>query len=377
MTLVETLQQKGIKRVGTAQRGFRWVGARKADEARLHELKIPPAWTEVAVSPSASTRLQAVGKDKAGRWQYRYSDQAVRERETRKYDRLMAFAKAIAGLQKPIERDLSLPGLPREKVMACLMRILSTCFLRPGSEVYAKENGSFGIVTLQNRHVQVQGDTVRFDYNGKSGQRQQRELKDRRVARTIRELKALPGKEVFQYLAEDGQRVKVSRQALNGYIKAAMGDRFSARDFRTWAGTMICANVLARMKTEMTPGRTDRRRLLTAAVKETALRLGNTPAVCKSSYIWPSVLSSFYVGHVLDPHFKSVDELIACTTRRRAQCEKALLVLLKEGRSAEPVALAKKRARRGSEGQRAAQTKLSKKMKAPALRKLAKVFLAS
>ena len=187
MTLVEKLQATGIHRLGSPKKGFRWRGAARGDLKRLQSLAIPPAWTEVAASRSPGARLQAIGKDKAGRWQYRYGDQAVREREEKKFDRLVAFAHALPRMRKRIEADLKLPGLPREKVMACILRILSTCFMRPGSNIYAKENGSFGIATLRKRHVEVRGDTVRFDYEGKSGQRQQSELRDRRVARIVRE----------------------------------------------------------------------------------------------------------------------------------------------------------------------------------------------
>jgi DNA topoisomerase I len=374
VTAIEQLQESGIHRVGSPKKGFRWVGASKRDLDRLHELKIPPAWTEVAVSRSPSAKVQAVGKDKAGRWQYRYNDRAVVERERKKYERLIAFGRALPLLRKEIDRGLALAGLPRERVMACILRILSTCFMRPGSEAYAKENGSFGIATLRNRHASVHGDVVRFDYQGKSGKRQVRELRDRRVANVVRELKKLPGKELFQYRDEEGKPVDVTRQMINDEIKRIMGARFSAKDFRTWAGTMICANVLARLATEVVDGVTDRRKLLTAAVKETAEQLGNTPAVCKSSYIWPSILSSAYKGEVLASHFATVEELITCAGRKRSACESALLELLSKGRDATPIALAKKMARRAREQGKI--TKLSRKMRAPRLRKLAAAFAA-
>jgi DNA topoisomerase I len=256
-------------------------------------------------------------------------------------------------------------------VMACILRILATCFMRPGSETYAKENGSFGIATLRNRHASVHGDVVRFDYMGKSSKRQMRELRDRRVARIVRELKKLPGKDLFQYRADDGAVVNVTRQMINDAVKEIMGERFSAKDFRTWAGTMICANVLARMSAEAVDGVTDRRKLLTAAVKETAEQLGNTPAVCKSSYIWPSILSSAYRGQVLKSWFPTVEELISCAGRKRSGCEAALLDLLRQGRDATPVVLAKKMARRRREQ---ANGKLSRRMRSPRMRKLARAF---
>ena len=372
MTHLDALQRTGIRRLGSPKSGLRWKGARKADLGRLEALKLPPAWTDVHVSRDPKAKLQAIGKDKAGRWQYRYSDGAVRERERKKHRRLMAFARALPALRREVERGLSLRGLPREKVMACILRILSTCFMRPGSETYARENGSFGITTLQNRHAQVRGDTITFDFKGKSGQQQTRELKDRRVAHAIRELKKLPGKELFQWIADDGAVVKVTRQALNDSLKEVMGERFSAKDFRTWAGTMICANVLARLHGEIVAGRTDKRRMITAAVRETAAQLGNTPAVCKSSYIWPSILGSFYKGRVLEPHFPTVDALLGCASTKLGRCEAGLVSLLRNGGDATPVALAKKLARRGRE--RNGNGKLAREMRKPALRRLARAF---
>jgi DNA topoisomerase-1 len=372
MTLIEQLQETGIHRIGSPKTGFRWVGASKRDLPRLEELKVPPAWTDVAVSPSPNSKLQAIGKDKKGRWQYRYSDQAVVEREKRKYEKLVAFGKAMPRLRKEIDRRLALHGLPRDRVMGCILRILSTCFMRPGSEVYAKENGSFGIATLQNRHVSVHGDAVHFDYMGKSGKRQVRELHDRRVARIVRALKEMRGGQVFKYRNDEGRLVKVNRQMINEDVKEVMGERFSAKDFRTWAGTMICANILARLHEEVVDGVTDRRKMLTAAVKQTAEQLGNTPAVCKSSYIWPSILSSGYEGEVIHPYFKTVEELISCTGRERSACEAALLELLRKGRDATPIALAKKMARRKREQGRV--VKLSRRMKTPRMRKLAQAF---
>jgi DNA topoisomerase I len=371
MTSIEQLQRSGIRRAGSPKSGFRWVGANKRDLGRLEDLKIPPAWADVAVSRSPNAKLQAIGRDKKGRWQYRYSDAAVLERERRKYEKLVAFGKALPRLRKEIDRRLALPGLPRERVLGCILRILSTCFLRPGSEVYAKENGSFGVATLQNRHASVHGDTIQFDYLGKSGKRQVHDLRDRRVARTVRELKRMGGGQLFKYRNGDGELVKVTRQMINEEIKAVMGERFSAKDFRTWAGTLICAGVLARLFREAVNGVTDRRKLLTAAVKQTAEQLGNTPAVCKSSYIWPSILSSAYNGELLEPSFPTVEELITCVGRKRSACESALLELLRKGRGATPVALARKLSRRSREQ---GNGKLSRRMRALRRRKLARAF---
>jgi DNA topoisomerase I len=363
MTQIELLQRSGYRRVGSPKNGFRYAGAPKRELPRLRALRLPPAWTEVAINPNPKAKLQAVGKDKKGRWQYRYSEAAVRLRERKKYDKLVAFGRALPRMRRAISRGIRLPGLPREKVMACILRILSTCFMRPGSYVYARENGSFGIATLQNRHVSVQGDTVRFQYRGKAGKEQVRELRDRRVARIVRELKKLPGKDLFQYVADDGGIVNIRRRHINDYIKEVMGERFSAKDFRTWAGTLIAACALARLKGEEIEGRTDRKKLMVAAIKETAAQLGNTPAVCKASYIWPSVLHNFEQGTVLRTYFNTVDELVEA---RSHGAEKALLELLKTGRSALPAP--QKRARRR-------ETKLSRRMRrSRRTRQLARAF---
>jgi DNA topoisomerase-1 len=248
--------------------------------------------------------------------------------------------------------------------MACILRILSTCFMRPGSAVYAKENGSFGIATLQRRHASVHGDTVHFEYRGKAGKMQVRELRDRRVARIVRELKKLPGKaDLFQWVEDDGTIVDVRRRHINAYIKEVMGENFSAKDFRTWAGTLIAACVLARLHHEAVEGRTDRRKMLVAAIKETAAQLGNTPAVCKASYVWPSVLRDFEQGKVLKSYYRTLDELVEARTYAT---ERALLELLKTGRSALPPP--KQRARHR-------EPRLSRRMRrSPRARRLARAF---
>src|SRR5438552_2909476 len=319
MTQIELLQQTGYRRIGSPKSGFRYQGAPGRELGRIRALRLPPAWRDVVVSRNPQAKLVAVGRDKKGRWQYRYGEKAVRRREQRKYEKLVAFGRALPRLRAYVAKGLRLPGLPRDKVMACILHILETCFMRPGSSVYARENGSFGIATLQNRHATVHGDTVTFHYRGKAGKEQVRELGDRRVARIVRELKKLPGKDLFQYVADDGAVVNIRRRHINDAIKEVMGERFSAKDFRTWAGTLLAACALARLNEEIVEGRTDRRKMIVAAIKETAEQLGNTPAVCKASYIWPAVLHSFEQGRVL----RSV--------RGDRAAEKALLSLLARG----------------------------------------------
>ncbi|HEY2963171.1 MAG TPA: hypothetical protein VGJ37_12185 [Pyrinomonadaceae bacterium] len=338
MTNLERLQQNGIRRLGTPKRGFRYRPASgrlmKADLDRINALKIPPAWTEVAINPAAKGRLQAVGKDAAGRWQYLYHSDHTRFQEMRKFKRLGKFAKALPKLRATIARDLKRPGLSRERVLAAILRILSTCYMRPGSQSYASEHGSYGIATLRRKHVTVKGDLIEFDFPGKSGVRQQRQLRDRQVARVIRETMKLPGFNVFKFENGEGKTANVTRQHINAYIKEVMGDSFSAKDFRTWAGTLVCACALARTGGEMPPESTlrtqarVRKRRIVAAIKETAEVLGNTPAVCRSSYVCPEVINEFEKGKVIESCFGSLEDLVSFRGLNLHQSERALLNFL-------------------------------------------------
>ncbi|MBF5040777.1 DNA topoisomerase IB [Aggregicoccus sp. 17bor-14] len=333
MTHLERLQKSGIRRVGSPQRGFRYASPdgrrlRATDLSRIEALKLPPAWTEVAISPNPRSHLQAVGKDAAGRWQYRYHERQVQKREAEKYERLLNFARALPRLRKRVNADLGRKGLGRDKVMACILRILGTCYIRPGSEVYAAENGSYGLATLRPKHVKVKGETITFDFPGKSGKHQHRELRDRRVARIIRELLKVPGRDVFKFVLDDGAVVDVRRRHINEYIQEIMGADYSAKDFRTWAGTLICACALARAREQVEkPDQKVLKKTLVAAVKEASEHLGNTPAVARASYISPPVLTHFERGRVVDRYFQSVEEVHQ--TNGGLHCsEKALLELL-------------------------------------------------
>jgi DNA topoisomerase-1 len=335
MTRLERLQKTGIRRLGTPRQGFSYETAeggkvKRGDLERIEKLKIPPAWTEVAIHPSPRAALQAIGKDTAGRWQYLYSEAHTRRQEQKKFERLMQFAEALPRMRKTITQHLAQPGLGREKVMASILRILSTCFIRPGSQVYAAENGSYGIATLRRKHVTVKGDLVTFDFTGKHGIRQLQELRDRNVARVVKELIDLPGYEVFKYINEAGELVDVKRRHINQYIKEVMGRQFSAKDFRTWAGTLICACALARAGVEEDENNSSRKKKVVAAIKEAADHLGNTPAVCRSSYIYPTVLSNFERGRIVEHFFDHVDELVKHKVHGLHPSEKALLNFLKE-----------------------------------------------
>jgi DNA topoisomerase-1 len=341
MTQIECLQRKGIRRLGSPQKGFRYVRAdgrpvSAPERERIDALKIPPAWTDVAISPAVKSKLQAIGKDGAGRWQYRYHESFTRRQQEEKYRRIVGFARALPRMRHRVSQDLRKQGLGRDKVLACMLRILGTCFIRPGSQVYAEENGSFGLATLRAKHVKVVGDTVFFDFPGKSGQQQHRELKDRRVAGIVRQLLKVPGRDVFKFVLDDGHVVDVRRRHLNEYIQEVMGAGYSAKDFRTWAGTLICACALARARQRVKQAEVQgcvkaAKKTIVAAVREASEHLGNTPAVARSSYIYPSVLAMFEQGKVVGKYFESVDELTKHEGPDLHCSEKALLTMLKDG----------------------------------------------
>ena len=339
MTTIERLSRNGIRRIGSPERGFHYKRAdgkrvSSADLERIGSIKIPPAWKDVHINPAATGAVQALGKDAAGRWQYLYHERHVRHREKKKLLRLIQFAQNLPALRQTVARHLRLPGLPRERVMAAILRILSSSFIRPGSQVYANENGSYGIATLRPRHVKVKGDLIIFDFPGKSGVQQHREFRDRSVARIVKELLTHPSREVFAYENGEGRLVDVKRRHINDYIKEVMGGNFTAKDFRTWAGTLICACALARAAAEIRDHPRESKRRLVAALKETAEALGNTPAVCRDAYVCPLVMSGFSAGQVIDRYFESVKDLIKYRGRNLHPAEQSLLRFLRQQVSA-------------------------------------------
>lgn len=335
MTKIERLCAQGIVRSGSPKKGFRYQRADgtkpgRAELARIQELKIPPAWTDVCINGNTGGAIQAVGKDGAGRWQYLYHEKHVRRSERKKFERLIKFGESLPAMRRTAAKDLRQPGLPRERVMAGIMRILSSSFIRPGSQVYASENGSYGIATLRPKHVQVKGDTIIFDFPGKSGVKQHRELRDHQVAKLIRELLKQSAREVFAYRNGDDELIDVKRRHINQYIKEVMGHNFSAKDFRTWAGTLICACALAQSAEEVNGHKAMRKRQWTAAIKQTAEALGNTPAVCRKSYVCPALWTRFEKGAVIDRSFRSLGDVVNYRGQALHAAEKALLKFLKQ-----------------------------------------------
>ena len=271
-------------------RGFEYVGARgrvihaEPILARIKKLAIPPAWTDVWICRDAHGHLQATGRDARGRKQYRYHERWRVARDAHKFDRMIEFAGVLPAIRRRVAEDLKRPGLPREKVLATLVRLLETTCLRIGNERYAEENDSFGLTTLRNRHVKVAGTRVEFEFRGKSGKFHKAEVDDPHLARIIRRCRELPGQALFEYLDGDGKPQAIASQDVNDYLKEISGAEISAKDFRTWAGTVFVAAQLARREGPVGPSH------MVAAVREASRRLGNTPAICRKSYVHPQIL---------------------------------------------------------------------------------------
>jgi DNA topoisomerase-1 len=265
----------------------------RATLERIAALVLPPAWTRVWISPYADGHLQATGHDQRGRKQYRYHDDWTAERGANKFETLEAIARALPRIRRAVRRDLGLPGLPKERVLAAVVQVMDKTFVRVGGEKYRRENGSFGITTLRGRNVRARGTRVRFDFLGKSGKRHQPEVEDPAVARVVRHCLDLPGYNLFQYEHDDGPRI-VSAADVNEYLRAIAGQAFSSKDFRTWGGTVRAASHLRKLD------RPTSQRAAKAAVREAiraaAAALGNTPAVCRRSYVHPKIVASWLDG---------------------------------------------------------------------------------
>jgi DNA topoisomerase-1 len=261
---------------------------------RIKSLAIPPAWTDVWICPDPRGHLQATGRDARGRKQYRYHPRWREVRDAVKYDRMLAFAEALPKIRLRTDRDLERPGLPRAKVLATIVRLLEETRIRIGNDEYRKENGSYGLTTLRNRHVNVIGAEVRFSFQGKSGKNHSIELHDRRMARIIRRFLEIPGQELFKHVDHDGEVKTIDSADVNEYVREITGEDFTAKDFRTWAGTILAARFL-RESAGATNSRAAKKQLV-RAIARVADELGNTPAVAKKGYIHPAVIAAYLSG---------------------------------------------------------------------------------
>lgn len=261
---------------------------------RIRALAIPPAWTDVWICPSPRGHIQATGRDQRGRKQYRYHEAWRRDRDGLKFGRMIAFGRALPKLRSQVEKDLARRGLPRDKVVAAVVRLMELTLIRVGNEVYAKENKSFGLTTLRDRHAKLSSVGGTFQFKGKSGVTHTTGFRNRRLARIVKACQDVPGQRLFQYIDEDGQRRAIESADVNAYIRAAIGEDFSAKDFRTWAGTLAAARALC--LTAKASSATEAKRNVNTCVKAVAGLLGNTAAVCRGSYIHPLVLEAYQQG---------------------------------------------------------------------------------
>ena len=308
----------GIRRIGRQNR-FRYVapgGQSLADRTELQRIKalaIPPAWTDVWVCADPRGHLQATGRDARGRKQYRYHPRWREVRDEVKYGRLLVFARALCRIRERTAADVRRPGLPREKVLGAVVQLLERTLIRVGNEEYAAENGSIGLTTMRDKHATVDGATVRFEFTGKSGIQHAVDLRDRRLARTVKACRDLPGYELFQYVDERGVRQVIDSADVNAYLREISGEDFTAKDFRTWAGTVLAARELAAAGRFRSTA--DAKRRINRAVEAVAARLGNTKAVCRTSYIHPAILSAYLAGAPL----RASEDAVVSIIRRQAR----------------------------------------------------------
>jgi DNA topoisomerase I len=289
----------GIRRK-RAGKGFSYSspdGSPVRDEGelrRIRALAVPPAWTDVWICPDPYGHIQATGRDARGRKQYRYHARWREVRDETKYGRMVAFGDVLPEIRRRVSADLRKDGLPRAKVLAAVVRLLETTLIRVGNEEYARENRSYGLTTLRDRHVRVRGDTLRFEFVGKGGQRRRIDLRDAKLARIVKRCQDLPGQVLFQYVDDDDRVRDVGSEDVNDYLREITGQEFTAKDFRTWTGTVMAALALA----ELEPFRSQRqaKKNVVSAIEQVAERLGNTPAVCRKCYVHPQVIDAYLDG---------------------------------------------------------------------------------
>ena len=329
------LFETGIRRLGTKESGFFYrypgTGETVREERvlmRIEGLKVPPAWEEARIARSPRAKVQAVGYDSAGRVQYLYSARYRERKERDKFERVLRFADALPEMRKITSAHLRRKKLGPEKVLAAMTRLMNVAYFRVGDERYAKDNKTYGIATLRRKHLSIDGDTMTFEYSGKWGMTQRKVVTDPRLRRVVEECAAMPGYEVFKYVDDGGEIRDVKARDLNLYVKQVMGEEFSPKDFRTWAGTLIAAVKLA----ELGPA-TERERAnknVLEAVDAVAERLGNTRDIARSSYISPRVIDHYLEGSVVAYHAEHLDEVIAAEQGDLTGGEQALLDLLKK-----------------------------------------------
>jgi DNA topoisomerase I len=295
-------EEPGIRR-RKAGKGFTYVkpdGGTVKDPVtlkRIRSLAIPPAYTDVWICAKANGHIQATGRDAKGRKQYRYHARFREVRESTKYEHMLEFAKSLPAIRQKVAEHMALRGLPREKVLATVVHLLEATLIRVGNEDYAKQNKSYGLTTLRDRHVEVDGSELRFDFKGKSGKIWKLKVRDRRIAKIIRACQDLPGQDLFQYIDENGERQSVTSADVNAYLREITGRDVTAKDFRTWTGTVMAAWALTEFETFDSDAKAKKN--IRAAIEQVSSRLGNTPTICRKCYVHPEVLNSYVEGSLL------------------------------------------------------------------------------
>jgi DNA topoisomerase-1 len=296
---------------------------------RIHSLVIPPAWEKVWICPLEQGHLQATGRDERGRKQHLYHPRWREIRDQTKYDRLLEFARALPGIRKRLKRDLKHEGLCREKILATVVWLLEVSLIRVGNQEYARDNKSYGLTTMKNRHATVRGAKIKFEFRGKSGKEHIVEVEDRRIARIVRACQELPGQDLFQCVDDEGQKRTVGSGDVNDYLREITGRDFTAKDFRTWAGTVSVAYELEQLGPF--EAETDAKHNVLAAVKATAQSLGNTPAVCRKSYIHPAIIEAYLDGSLIPKLSEGQGKAESNSSCRLRSKEAAVLSFLKQG----------------------------------------------
>jgi DNA topoisomerase I len=331
-------ERPGIRRAGPPKR-FRYINPNSravSDEitlARIKRLAIPPAWTEVWICTRQNGHLQATGRDARGRKQYRYHPHWRQTRDETKYNRMLDFARILPKVRRRIEKDLKRTGLPREKVLATVVKILETGLIRVGNEEYARTNNSFGLTTMQDRHANVSGSTIRFQFRGKSGKVHKIDLEDSRLAKIVANCQAIPGQELFQYIDEEGNIRDITSADVNEYLREITGSDFTAKDFRTWGGTVLA--VMALQEFEKFDTKTQARKNLLRAIEAVARRLGNTPSVCRKCYIHPEIINAYLDGTMLDAFKRRTEDELSSRIGALKPEEAAVLAFLQNRLAAE------------------------------------------
>lgn len=300
----------------------------KDEIARLHSLAIPPAWNEVWISPWANGHIQATGRDARGRKQYRYHPHWRLVRDDAKYERMLSFAQALPAIRRAVHEDLHRPGLHRQKVLASIVHLLQATLMRVGNDEYARDNKSFGLTTLRHRHVRIDGSDVLFRFRGKSGVQHEIKLHDPYVVRLIRKMRDLPGQELFQYVDDDGQAHSIDSGDVNAYLRDVTGEDFSAKDFRTWAGTVLAT--LALQAFEAFDSQAQAKRNVVRAIENVAKKLGNTPSICRKCYVHPAVVESYLEGSFAELLEQRVQDELVSELHALSGEEAAVLALLRQ-----------------------------------------------